>query len=267
MKKVYTLIALLFISLSGFSQGYEFALVYNSGFSFSVIAVPDFSATNTDVSDIGFTLMLPAGSADVTNVSTFNGRVWIVTEVTAAQLSAFPPSGLGDGTRDATLMVLPPGQTILSHTTGVAFTLVTFDISNMPTSGVLEILLNSDPIAVGLGGAFDSFYNSNIDGTTTQNYFSGIVSGMGSFNFATLGVQEVELSDVQLSIYPNPASEVINIQTNLELTKIELFDVLGKRVLNTGATNQLNIEGYKAGIYFLKVHTTSGKITKKLVIE
>lgn len=49
--------------------------------------------------------------------------------------------------------------------------------------------------------------------------------------------------------------------------KAVIKDVLGKRILNFRATNQLNIEDYKAGIYFLKVHTTTGKITKKLVIE
>lgn len=267
MKQVYTLITLTLISLSGFSQGYEYAIVHNTGYNFSIVAIPDFDDTYTDMSDIGFVLMLPAGNADITNISQFYGRSWIQTEVTAEQLTNYPPGSLGDGSRDAVLMVLPPGQTIMAHTSGNPFTVLTFDISNSPTAGVLEFLLNTDPIAIGLDGAFDSFFNSNIDATTTQDYFAGIASGMGSYDFATLGVQEPQLSNVQFSIYPNPASNVINIKTDLEFTKVELYDILGKRVLETGATNQLNISSFKSGVYFVKLHSTKGTLTKKVVIE
>ncbi|MEO6349011.1 MAG: T9SS type A sorting domain-containing protein [Aquaticitalea sp.] len=58
-----------------------------------------------------------------------------------------------------------------------------------------------------------------------------------------------------------------NIQTDLQFTKVELYDVLGKRVMDTVATNQLNIERFKSGIYFVKIHTVNGTVTKKLVIE
>ena len=160
MKHFYALISLFLTTLMSFSQGYQFGLVYNSGNNFSVIAVPDFNATNTDISDIGFALMLPAGNADVTNVSAFNGRAWTVTQVTATQLTSF---GLDDGTRDAFALNLPPGQTILSHTSGQQIVIVSFEISNMPTTGQLQLLANTDPIAIGLGGAINSFYNSNID--------------------------------------------------------------------------------------------------------
>jgi hypothetical protein len=264
MKTFYTFLAIFLISLTGFSQGYEFAVVYNSGYNFSIVAIPDFTASNTDISDIGFALMLPAGNADVTNTSQFNGRSWTTNQVDAATLTGI---GLGDGSRDAFVMNLPPGQTIFSHTSGTPFVLLSFDVSNMPTSGLLEILPNTDPIATGLGGAVDSFYNSNIDATTTQNYFTGLAVGMGSFDFAILGVQQPELSDTQLSIYPNPATEVININTDLELMKVELFDILGKRVFDAGSTNQLKVDQLKSGMYFLKIHTTNGKITKKVIIE
>ena len=64
----------MLLTFSGFSQGYQFGIVHNSDYNFSIVAVPDFDATNTDVSDIGFALMLPAGDADIINTVDFNGR-------------------------------------------------------------------------------------------------------------------------------------------------------------------------------------------------
>ncbi|MDG5491225.1 T9SS type A sorting domain-containing protein [Psychroserpens sp. SPM9] len=263
MKQFYLLFVVIFSAFSVNSQNYEFGIVHNQDYTFSVVAVPDFDATDTDISDIGFALMLPAGNADIENVSPFNSRVWSATEVTAEQLTTF---GLGDGTRDGFVMNLPPGQTILSHVSGEPFVLVTFDVSNTPTTGSLELLTNSDPIAIGLGGAVDSFYNSNIDGTTTQDYFGGFITGMESIMFDTLSTLEVIIDD-SVSVYPNPASDIIYIKTLNTIESLQLFDILGKRVVNSKNENEIKVSDYQSGVYVLKVKTNKGQVIKRIVID
>ena len=54
-------------------------------------------------------------------------------------------------------------------------------------------------------------------------------TGTTSFSFSTLGIEENVLTDLQVSVYPNPASDVINIKTNLQLTKVQLFNMLWQR--------------------------------------
>jgi hypothetical protein len=164
-------------------------------------------------------------------------------------------------------MNLPPGQTIMSHTSGTPFVLLSFDISNMPTAGNLEILANTDPIAVGLGGAVDSFYNANIDNTTTQNYFTGLVSGQEDFSFETLGVDDLEISEAQISVHPNPSSDTFTIATSLEVTELVLFDILGKKVLSLSNTKTIEVNQMKAGVYMLKISTSKGSIIKKVIVE
>ena len=264
MKQFYTIFIALVLSFTGFSQNYQFGIVHNTGYNFSVVATPNFDVTDSDVSDIGFALMLPAGDANVTNVTTFEGRLWSATEVTAAQ---FTNVGIDSEGRDGFAMNLPPGQTILSHTMNTPFVLVSFDISNMPTTGDMEILDNSDPIAIALGGAVDSFYNSNIDGTTTQNYFGGLMPGQDSFSFDTLSVEQVLLEDVDISIYPNPSSDVMTISTNLVVTELILFDILGKKVLTLENSKIFKVNKLNAGVYMLKIKTTKGSLTKKVVVE
>jgi len=161
-------------------------------------------------------------------------------------------------------MNLPPGQTILSHMATEPIVIVSFDITNMPNSGVIEILTNTDPIAEGLGGTVDSFYNANIDETSTQDYFSGVVLGLESINFETLGLQENNLTDLDISIYPNPIDAFINIQTNHDIDSIELYNILGKLVLQT-TTKTIDAKELGSGVYFLKIKTRDGNLTKRII--
>ena len=245
--------------------GYYFGIVHHSNYDFKIVAIPVLDDTDTDISDIGFTLMLPAGIADIVNESgLLGGRVWTVQQFDAAFLTG---QGLGDGTRDAFQFNLPAGQTIVSHTAGQQIDLVSFQVSNSPVTGVMSFLLNSDPIATGAGGVLDSFYNSNINASTTIDYFSGFAAGMELFMFSTLSIDDFELLN-GLSVYPNPTSNYINIESNLELNKVSLYDSLGKMVLESLQTKLVDVSQLSSGLYFVNVYTEDGKrAVKKIIIE
>ncbi|WP_298904204.1 T9SS type A sorting domain-containing protein [uncultured Psychroserpens sp.] len=264
MKNLYTFLFAFVITISGTSQSYQFGIVNNDNYSFSIVAIPDFDGTDTDISDVGFAIMLPAGNADIINSSQFNGRNWTLNEVTATQLSGF---GLGDGTRDAFVLNLPPGQSIVSHTTNNPIVLVSFDVSNSPTSGAIEILTNADPIAIGLGGVVDSFYNANIDETTTQNYYGGIASGQENFMFETLSTEDIELENYTISVYPNPVTDLLHVSSELAIEKLTLYDILGKEILALKNTNNLSVAHLESGSYILKIQTPIGDSTKQIIIK
>ncbi|MCF6182596.1 T9SS type A sorting domain-containing protein [Lutibacter sp.] len=271
MKKLYITFVFILTVLISNAQGYTFGIVHISGYNFKVVAIPDFTSTgNTDVSDVGFTLVLPAGTADAVNpVGLLTARTWSVAQHDAANLTAV--AGLGDGTKDVFQFNLPPGQSILAHTAGQQIDLVSFDVSNSPVTGVMSILLNSDPIATGAGGVFDSFYNSDIDGpgvgTGTTDYFAGLAPGMESINFSTLAVQTFNLEH-NVAIYPNPTSNYIHISSSLTFDKVALYDVLGKQVLSTKNVSQLKVDQLHSGLYFLKLSTKTGdSAIKKIIIK
>ncbi|MFD2823797.1 T9SS type A sorting domain-containing protein [Lacinutrix iliipiscaria] len=265
MKKLYNFLLLAFISCYGFAQSYDLGIIHITNYDFKIVAIPDFdSAGNTDISDVGFTLVLPAGNVDVINpVGLLTARPWTTNEYDAAFLTGL---GLGDGTKDVFQFNMPPGQSILAHTTGQQIDLVSFSISNTPTSDQMYFLLNSDPIALGAGNVLDSFYNSNIDETTTQDYFSAPAAGLDSFMFSTLTVEDHVLSNTSISVYPNPTSHYINIDTALEISSVEIFDILGKKVLTTKNT-RIDVSHFQKGLYLMNIFTKKGKLTKKIVIE
>jgi Leucine-rich repeat (LRR) protein len=74
--------------------------------------------------------------------------------------------------------------------------------------------------------------------------------------------------DKSVSIYPNPTTSIININTEFNIKSIEVYDVQG-RVLETilGNTKTFDISSKQNGIYFLKITTDKGSKIEKLVKE
>lgn len=72
-----------------------------------------------------------------------------------------------------------------------------------------------------------------------------------------------------LSVYPNPANNVLFIETELnEVKNIAIYDLLGKQVLNTTiASTEVNVSNLNSGLYIVKITEAGKTATKKLVIE
>jgi hypothetical protein len=75
----------------------------------------------------------------------------------------------------------------------------------------------------------------------------------------------------KVSVYPNPTTGELRI-TNYELgiKEVEIFDIYGKKLssnhLITSSSNHLiNIAHLQAGVYFVKIQTETGTITKKII--
>lgn len=73
-----------------------------------------------------------------------------------------------------------------------------------------------------------------------------------------------------LTIYPNPVNSgkiYITSKSSLD-KKIEIFDVLGKKVLETvTSTKEVNISNLSAGIYIIKIKEGDSSATRKLIIN
>ena len=84
-------------------------------------------------------------------------------------------------------------------------------------------------------------------------------------------VASVSRNEIEgFSIYPNPVSDgVLRINTLQNSKKtIEIFDILGKKVLSRTITSQhLLISRLKSGIYIIKVSEQGKTATRKLVIK
>jgi hypothetical protein len=90
-----------------------------------------------------------------------------------------------------------------------------------------------------------------------------------------VGIEELRITNDELRIYPNPTNGQITItndalnQVQGRMTSIEVFDIYGRTVsthyslLTTHYS--MDISDLTAGIYFLRVETDKGMVTKKVV--
>jgi Leucine-rich repeat (LRR) protein len=65
-------------------------------------------------------------------------------------------------------------------------------------------------------------------------------------------------------IYPNPSNGIFLIKDNSNIQSIEVFNMMGERLLNQGKSNQINLNSYPKGIYFARIN---GQFMSKLVKE
>lgn len=71
-----------------------------------------------------------------------------------------------------------------------------------------------------------------------------------------------------VKIYPNPATDFVNISARESIDSIEVFDLLGKSVLKAAPKNSdfnLNIAHLRKGVYLLKMQAGDKQSTAKLI--
>lgn len=80
----------------------------------------------------------------------------------------------------------------------------------------------------------------------------------------TLGL--VDSKKIEFSIFPNPSKDIINIKSEEELKSIEIYSILGEKVMFfEKKIQQLNIKNLSKGIYIMKLITNQGSAFKKFV--
>ena len=87
--------------------------------------------------------------------------------------------------------------------------------------------------------------------------------------YNTCDVDEIaeNLANNNVSIYPNPAKDIVKIlnDNNLNITNVEIVDLTGRVVLSTDKTDGIDISELAEGQYFVKIYGES-TIVKKLFI-
>ncbi|MCH7525497.1 MAG: T9SS type A sorting domain-containing protein, partial [Bacteroidetes bacterium] len=149
--------------------------------------------------------------------------------------------------------IIPTANTINTSNANPLFTNATNDFTlqtgspaidtgnNTPALGILEDLLGNQRI-----------YNTTID--------------MGVYEFgSTLGINEVNLLS-ELSIYPNPTKNILNIKMRGNLESVVVYNLQGQKILESTST-QINVSNLSSGFYILKVKNDLGSIVTKRFIK
>ena len=157
-------------------------------------------------------------------------------------------------------------------------------------SDVLRVKIEQDYAdeAVGIPYSFEYnfdlyyWFKAGVKGPIFQYYYQDITTGgFPSIVENYLINSDVEVTSIEnnpgsvlLSIYPNPADDVLNISmgTKVRLISSEIFDVAGQKVsgstnLNAGSTASIDVSKLKAGIYIVRLVTSEGNYSRTINIQ
>lgn len=115
-------------------------------------------------------------------------------------------------------------------------------------------LLNNGEILI--AGLFTTYKNNSNSAFLVKLYGDSVLSNYDFFN------------DKVISIWPNPTKEILNINclNNTTISSIKIYNLQGK-LIQEDKNNTINVGNLSKGLYFVKVITEEGEVTKKFIKE
>jgi hypothetical protein len=233
------------------------------------------TVTNNNLlgSDIIISPLAPTGVYSVGVENNFDGLVMLNNSFTVVQnnksITTVAPN---NGTQGQTLNVTITGLNTNFSTGSPSFYFIrqgspTNDIQTLNVTATSTTQANLQIIIdlATLPGLYDiGYFNINDGAILKANAFT--------VNELIIGTPEVNKATAQ--IYPNPASQIINIASNQTIEEVAITDITGRLIATKKPENKqntltLNIGDLQIpkGIYIVKVQSVNGLATQKIIIE
>jgi hypothetical protein len=127
-------------------------------------------------------------------------------------------------------------------------------------------LLDQDTLQYG----FYRYYITAVvnDPATGQFLYESAATDSINIQFPNVGIAAVSPGSV--AIFPNPANDVVNVQSNFPISRIEVINYTGQTVYAKCYANtklaRISTSLLKSGIYVVKVITPKGTLTSRIII-
>lgn len=112
---------------------------------------------------------------------------------------------------------------------------------------------------------------------TLGNYYS--ITGVCHYSFSEYKILPRTIADItttayagtglntaNVSIYPNPATDVVYIM-GVPVNTVTIYAVDGSIVYNGNNVQNINVNEFTSGVYFIAIEANNEKITKKLIVK
>ena len=159
---------------------------------------------------------------------------------------------------------IPALQAILTYHV-VDGTVLSSDLTNgaVPTLSGEEVIVNID-----MGTMINS---SNVTGADNETG-NGVVHVIDAVLFATyLGVEENDLGGYAVTVYPNPSSDFVTVDTNgTDFNSVIIQDYTGRVVFEqtvSARTTVLDVHELASGQYIITLSGDTNKVSEKLLIS
>jgi hypothetical protein len=114
-----------------------------------------------------------------------------------------------------------------------------------------------------LGFPFETIYYSN-----KRNSMMNDILNFFFVNSTVTTINQID-SNLNAIIYPNPCLNILTINSEETILKLEMTDITGKVVIEKSVNSTLetlNLLDLTEGVYFLKVYSEKGSFVKKVIV-
>ncbi|MEX2485893.1 MAG: T9SS type A sorting domain-containing protein [Brumimicrobium sp.] len=117
----------------------------------------------------------------------------------------------------------------------------------------------------------DAIYTDTTQAYMTQFLLSFVCGETDYCNYIETTGSIAEQSQIDFKLYPNPATSVINIESENHIDSYSIVDINGRLMEDVTSTKSfsvsVNTQNYNKGIYFIRINTNKGSNTKKFIVE
>src|SRR5690606_21834986 len=161
-----------------------------------------------------------------------------------------------------------PDPTLLRFDKQTGITLGMHDIkgdAGVPSYMRAVAVDNNGNYVVGGGFSGQLFTNAggNVSTITCSGYHNFFVAKL------TNPLSTDKFNKLNVNVYPNPTTDIVNIETQETLESYTVYNIAGQQVQKGlfNSNNQINLHGAAAGTYFIKVTTTQGSTATVKVVK
>lgn len=88
-------------------------------------------------------------------------------------------------------------------------------------------------------------------------------------NFSLVKTGAVGIASItnKFSVFPNPSNGIVNIKTNGNVAKYDIYNTLGALVKSGNVTSQLDLTSMEKGTYFIKLNNKSSVEYHKVILK
>ena len=97
-----------------------------------------------------------------------------------------------------------------------------------------------------------------------------IITNIEQTTIGTLGTEEFEMANNTISLYPNPTTDKLLLESKQAIKQIVVFDVSGRSIKEISVIGNktditISTEEFSKGTYFVKIKTTHGETVRKII--
>ncbi|WP_264537490.1 DUF5074 domain-containing protein [Flavobacterium sp. N1736] len=203
-------------------------------------------------------------------IHTFNNTGTLINTKTLDDYYWFPAIAVFPDNALPVVNSTLPSEVSVSGATAINLKNVVSDTDNLSSAIVKTVKSNSDTAVV------SAIINTNEELILTPQT-SGESTVVVSFNSngksvekaitvkATVNLGIGDFNKLELGIYPNPVSDILNIITEDEVVNVTVYDISGKSIHTKVSNNQVDVSNFAKGMYIINIVTDKAKYTQKFI--